>query len=234
MATAKPVPPDKAELQRHPVLGALDEALLSKILAGARVIRLARGEMLFRQDEPADRFYLVRSGRIKLFRIGHDGNEKIIHLAGPGESFAEAVMFMRERSYPVHSAALEETELVAVPTRPLRETLAESTDACFRMLAQLSMRLRERVAEIEALALQNGALRLANFLLREAPAAGGPEVIRLSLSKKVVASRLSLQPETLSRLLRRFEERGLIRVEGPEIEILDHDALDTLALAGEV
>lgn len=234
MTTAKPAPPDASELRRHPVLGALDEELLTKVLAGTRVIRLRRDEMLFRQDEPADRFYLVRSGQIKLFRVGHDGNEKIIHLAGPGESFAEAVMFMRERNYPVHAAAVEDAELVAVPTGPLRDTLAASTDACFRMLAQLSMRLRERVAEIEALSLQNGALRLANFLLRETPEAGAPDVIRLSLSKKVIAARLSLQPETLSRLLRRFEERGLIRVSGPEIAVLDREALETVATVGEL
>jgi CRP-like cAMP-binding protein len=232
--TTKPVPPEEAELRRHPVLAALDEALLAKVSAGARALRLGRGETLFRQDDPADRFYLVRSGQVKLFRIGHDGNEKIVHLAGPGESFAEAVMFMRERSYPVHAAAVEDAELVAVPTGPLRETLAASVDACLRMLTQLSMRLRERVAEIEALSLQNGALRLANFLLREAPEAGAPNVIRLTLSKKVIASRLSLQPETLSRLLRRFEDRGLIRVNGPEISMLDRDALEAVALAGEL
>lgn len=234
MTTAKPVPPSESELRRHPVLGALDEELLAKVLAGTRVIRLQRGETLFRQDEPADRFYLVRSGQVKLFRVGHDGNEKIIHLAGPGESFAEAVMFMRERNYPVHTAAVEPAELLGVPTEPLREMLVASTDACFRMLAQLSMRLRERVAEIEALSLQNGALRLANFLLRQIPEDDGADLIRLTLSKKVIAARLSLQPETLSRLLRRFEERGLIRVSGPEIAVLDREALETVATVGEL
>lgn len=234
MTAPKPVAPSEAELRRHPVLDALEEDLLNKVLAGARVIRLQPGQALFQQGDPADRFFLVRAGHIKLFRIAPDGNEKIIHLAGPGESFAEAVMFMRERRYPVYTAAIDNAELVAVPTEPLRETLAASVDACFSMLAQLSMRLRERVAEIESLSLQNGALRLANFLLRESPEAGSPDVIRLVLSKKVIAARLSLQPETLSRLLRRFEEHGLIRVSGPEITVLDRGALDGVATAGEL
>lgn len=233
MTAPKPASPSESELRRHPVLGVLDADVLTKVLASTRVVRLQHGETLFQQGEPADRFYLVRSGQIKLFRIGHDGNEKIIHLAGPGESFAEAVMFMRDRSYPVHTAAVEPAELLAVPTEPLREMLASSTDACFRMLAQLSMRLRERVAEIESLSLQNGALRLANFLLREISEEGDPDVIRLTLSKKVIAARLSLQPETLSRLLRRFEDRGLIRVSGREIVVLDRNALNAAAMAGD-
>lgn len=235
MTPPKPAPPAEAELRGHPVLGALSDELLARVLAGTRVVRLRQGESLFRQGEPADRFYLVRSGHIKLYRIAPDGNEKIIHLAGPGESFAEAVMFMRGRSYPVHTAAVEPSELLGVPTEPVRETLVASTDACFGMLAQLSMRLRERVAEIESLSLQNGVLRLASFLLREAPRPGtdGTEVIRLNLSKKVLASRLSLQPETLSRLLRRLEESGLIRVDGPEITVLDRAALEAAVVTGD-
>ena len=225
-------PPGKEELRRHPVLAGLEEALLDSVLTGTRVIRLERGEALFRQGEHADRFYIVREGQVKLFRIGHDGNEKIIHIAGPGQSFAEAVMFMADRSYPVHTAAVEPAELLAIPTSPVRETLKQSIDACFRMLMHLSMRLRERVAEIESLALQNGALRLANFLLQQGAADENTDTVRLPLSKKVIAARLSLQPETLSRLLRRFEDRGLIAVSGAEIEVLDRRALATMALEG--
>lgn len=224
--------PTAEELRKHPVLAALDDALLHKVLAGARVLALKRDETLFRHGDPADRFYLVREGQVKLFRIGHDGNEKIINIAGPGQSFAEAVMFMPDRSYPVHTAALDAAVVVSVPTTPVRETLRDSTDACFQMMAHLSMRLRSRMAEIESLSLQNGALRLANYLLRQVPAGSDTETVRLPLSKKVIAARLSLQPETLSRLLRRFEERRLIAVSGPEISVLDRRGLETAALDG--
>lgn len=235
MTAVKTDPPSESELRRHPVLEALDDDLLAKVLAGTRVVRLQRNETLFEQGEPADRLYLVRSGQVKLFRIGRDGNEKIIHLAGPGDSFAEAVMFMPDRSYPVNTSAIEPTELVGVPTELLRQTLVASTQGCFRMLAQLSMRLRERVAEIEALSLQNGALRLANFLLRETSAHGTErDVIRLTLAKNVIAARLSLQPETLSRLLRRFKDRGLIGVSGREITVLDRAGLDAAAMIGDL
>lgn len=230
----KPTPPHMSELRGHPVLAALDADLLSRIRARARIVQLQRGEALFEQGEFAEHFYLVRRGQIKLFRIAPDGNEKVIHLAGPGQSFAEAVMFMADRSYPVNTAAVEPAELVAVPIAPLRDTLIDSTEACFSMLAQLSMRLRERVAEIESLALQNGALRLTNFLLRlAADTDATDDVIVLPLSRKVIAARLSLQPETLSRLLRRFEDRGLIQVAGREITVLDRAALDRMALEGD-
>ncbi len=229
----KPEPATEAELRQHPVLEGLEEGPLASVVQDTRPVLLDRGEMLFNQGDPARHFYIVRHGQIKLFRISAEGHEKIIDTVGPGGSFAEAVMFMAERSYPVHTAALESTELLAVPTEPLRRSLAASTDACFRLLAHLSRRLRQHVGEIEALSLQKGSLRLANYLLRALPSGSDQGVVRLSLSKKVIAARLSLQPETLSRLLRRFEERGLIEVDKAEIRVLDRKALREAALADD-
>lgn len=225
-----PKPVTGEELCQHPVLEGLDAEVLDEVVRATRPVLLGSGDTLFSQGETARHFYLVRRGRIKLFRVGLDGNEKIIDVAGPGGSFAEAVMFMADRSYPVHTAAIEPTEVLAVPNGPVRDSLKGSTEACFRLLAHLSKRLRKHVTEIEALSLQNGTLRLANYLLDALPESETPGVVRLPLSKKDIAARLSLQPETLSRLLRRFEERGLIRVDGPEIRILDADGLRSAAM----
>lgn len=221
---------DKQELRKHPVLEGLDEGLLMDVAQDTRQVFLNRNEMLFRQGEPASYFYMVRKGQIKLFRLGLDGNEKIINVVGPGGSFAEAVMFMTDRSYPVNTAAIEHAELLAIPTEPVRRTLEASNEACLRLMAHMSKRLRQHVSEIEALSLQNGALRLTNYLLEALPPDTDEGVVRLPLSKKTVAARLSLQPETLSRLLRQFEEQGLIKVEGPKIRILDSDALRSAAM----
>lgn len=232
MAQPPPESVDKQELRKHPVLEGLEDDLLDTVAQETRPLRLERDEILFRQGEPARHFYLVREGQIKLFRLGLDGHEKIIDVTGPGGSFAEAVMFMAERSYPVNTAAIEPSELLAVPTEPVRRTLESSTEACFRLLAHMSKRLRQHVAEIDALSLQNGALRLANYLLETRGVDQDEEVVQLPLSKKTLAARLSLQPETLSRLLRQFEEQGLIAVQGSEIRILDPEALPLVALEG--
>ncbi len=232
MAQPPPKPVEEQELRSHPVLEGLEDDLLGTVAQDTRPLLLDRDEMLFRQGEPASHFYIVRKGQIKLFRLGLDGHEKIIDVAGPGGSFAEAAMFMAERSYPVNTAAIEPAELLAIPTEPVRHTLEASTGACFRLMAHMSKRLRQHVSEIEALSLQNGALRLANYLLETVASGRDGEVVHLPLTKKTLAARLSLQPETLSRLLGQFEEQGLITVQGPEIRILDSEALRWAALEG--
>ena len=218
------VPDD--ELRRLPVLAALSDEQLARVRRGARLVELAEGEHLFEHGQRAERFFMLREGRIKLYRLSPEGDEKVIEIIRPGQSFAEAVMFMEGKRYPVSAQALVRSELVAFDNAVFLQILRESVDTCFRVMAAMSMRLRARVNEIEALALQNATLRLVNYLLGELPEdAGDSAVIRLPAPKNVIASRLSVQPETLSRILHQLCDKGLITVQGRTITVHDVPAL---------
>ncbi|HHQ43201.1 MAG TPA: Crp/Fnr family transcriptional regulator, partial [Chromatiales bacterium] len=150
------VPDD--ELRRLPVLAALSDEQLARVRRGARLVELAEGEHLFEHGQRAERFFMLREGRIKLYRLSPEGDEKVIEIIRPGQSFAEAVMFMEGKRYPVSAQALVRSELVAFDNAVFLQILRESVDTCFRVMAAMSMRLRARVNEIEALALQNATL----------------------------------------------------------------------------
>lgn len=228
------------ELRLHPFFAELDAADLAAMRGGLRRVTLAPAERLFEMGQRADRFWLVRRGRIKLYRIAPNGAEKVVEVIGPGQTFAEAVMFLTLREYPVHSEALTEAEVLGFDAERFLAVLRGSPEACLRVLGGLSLRLRRRIDEIEALSLQNSTLRVITWLLQNLPTdAGAPAVgaaaaaipvIRLDVQKKVLASRLSLQPETLSRVLHALAERGVIAVEGPELRVLDAARLRALAL----
>lgn len=218
------VPDD--ELRRLPVLAALSDEQLARVRRGARLVELAEGEHLFEHGQRAERFFMLREGRIKLYRLSPEGDEKVIEIIRPGQSFAEAVMFMEGKRYPVSAQALVRSELIAFDNAVFLQILRESVETCFRVMAAMSMRLRARVNEIEALALQNATLRLVNYLLGELPEdAGDSAEIRLPAPKNVIASRLSVQPETLSRILHQLCDKGLITVQGRTITVHDVPAL---------
>lgn len=222
------LPPD-SELMQHPLFAALEPDEFGRIKRGIRTLRLDEGQHVFQHGEPARHFYIVISGQIKLYRVSPSGNEKIIDLVEPGHSFAEAVMFMDRRSYPVNASALAPTTLAAVEMQPFIDMLRDSTDVCFRMLGQLSMRLRNRINEIDALALQNSTLRVVNYLLRQIPQGQtGPVAIELPAPKKTIAARLSIQPETLSRVFHNLEHAGIIEVTGSVIAVVDAERLQKL------
>ncbi len=218
------VPDD--ELRRLPVLAGLSDEQLARVRRAARLVELAEGEHLFEHGQRAERFFMLREGRIKLYRLSPEGDEKVIEIIRPGQSFAEAVMFMEGKRYPVSAQALVRSELVAFDNSVFLQILRESVETCFRVMAAMSMRLRARVNEIEALALQNATLRLVNYLLGELPEdAGESAEIRLPAPKNVIASRLSVQPETLSRILHQLCDKGLITVQGRTITVHDVPAL---------
>jgi len=232
MPPAAPLVADE-ELKLHPFFAELDAAGLDAVRVGVSRVSLVPGQRLFEMGQRAERFWLVRRGRIKLYRIAPNGAEKVIEVMGPGQTFAEAVMFLTLREYPVHSEALTEAEVLGFDAERFLAVLRGSPETCLRVLGGLSLRLRRRIDEVEALSLQNSTLRVITWLLQNLPPDDGPRgerVIRLDVQKKVLASRLSLQPETLSRVLHGLAERGVIAVDGPELRVLDAARLRALAL----
>ncbi|WP_462321063.1 Crp/Fnr family transcriptional regulator [Halochromatium sp.] len=215
------------ELRRAPLLAALSPAQLERLLQRASQVRLAAGQMLFHQDEPAERFYFVRSGQMRLFRLSSEGGEKIIELINSGQTFAEALLFMGTGRYPVCAAALTDAELVSIDAPDFAAMLRESPETCFALLGDLSRRLHAMIAEIDSLTLLSAQGRVARWLLRNSRPEQ-PE-LRLGVSKAVLASRLSIQPETWSRVTRRLIDKEVIAVAGDLITIRHRAALQRLA-----
>ena len=217
---------DDNELRRLPLLSELDDEQVERMRKTRRTISLAAGETLFHMGDPGGSFYYLDAGAVKLFRISPAGQEKIVEIIRPGQTFAEAVMFFARPLYPVNAQALEDSTLTAFDSEIFMSMLRESTDTCIRLLGTLSMRLHHRVNEIDALSLQNSMLRVVHFLLRRLRESGSRDrIVELEASKKDIASRLSIQPETFSRVLHVLTDAGAIEVEGRSIRVIDEQKL---------
>jgi CRP-like cAMP-binding protein len=217
-----------AELRRNYLFTGLDDAQLAKVKHSMRVLQLAEGERLFDHGIHAERFFLVRSGQIKLFRLSLDGVEKVMEIIQAGQTFAEAVMFMERPNYPVSAEAIAPSEVYSFENRAFMQLLRESTDTCFRLIGDMSMRLHMRLNEIDHLTLQNATYRMINYLRQQIPDDSSTKAeIELNAPKSIIASRLSIQPETFSRILSNLTKEGIISVHGKQVEI--HDVKRLLA-----
>lgn len=207
-------------VRQAPLFSSMDEAQLRQLIDSMRLIRLQEGERLFNLDQTAERFFMVAQGRIKIFRVSQAGNEKVIEIFGPGDLFAEAVMFFEHRHYPVNAEALEPSEVCAFDNQTFLNLLRGSTDLCLKMLGDLSMRLHALVDEIDYLTLQNSTCRVVSYLIDQLPASATDEVtIDLSVPKSVIASRVSIKPETFSRILHNLVREGIISIHGKTIQV---------------
>lgn len=216
------------ELTRNPLFSRLSEAQLKRISARAARIELAGRQALFRQGDRATRFYLLTKGQIKLYRLAPTGTEKVIELIAAGQTFGEALMFLDRPHYPVSAVALDRSELISVDAADFAATLRESVDSCFLILGDLSQRLHQLVQEVAELSLRSAACRVAAFLLGESDPQGLAE---LRAPKQVLASRLSVTPETFSRILNTLKADGTIAMDGRRIRILDPVAMSEAAEA---
>jgi CRP-like cAMP-binding protein len=211
------------ECMRKSVLfGNLEPAQLDTLLQHTRSTVLEEGQVLFEQQRPAKEIFMLQSGQVKLARISPEGQEKVIDLISPGNTFAEAIMFSGASVYPVTAAALCDSELLCFEAATYADILHQSTDACFAIMAQLSRRQHWLIAEIDRLTLHNATFRIVAYLLDQIPSTHlGSSEVNLNTPKHVVASRLSMTPETLSRTLSRLSRDGLIDINEHSIVLKD-------------
>jgi CRP-like cAMP-binding protein len=215
-----------AELSRAYLFADMEETHLLRLIGSMQHVHLPTGNLLFRQGQTAERFFYLRSGLIKLYRLSPEGDEKIIELIHPGQTFAEAVMFMGNHgSYPVNAEALAESEIYAFDQSAFLGLLRESNEACFGLLGSMSRRLHMLINQIENLTLQNATVRLVGYLIEQIPPGEQAREVVLDTPKSVVAAHLAIQPETLSRILAKLRKGGLIEVEGNHISVRDVQAL---------
>lgn len=219
-----------AELRRNYIFADMTEDRLAQITHTMQGFHLQAGDTLFQQGAPAERFFFVRDGMIKLYRLSPEGDEKIIEIMQPGQTFGEAVLFMGERArYPVNAEAISESHLYGFEQKAFLNLLRESHEACFGLLASMSRRLHMLVNQIDSLTLQNATYRVVMYLLELAPREARPGAdIDLAVPKSALASRLAIQPETFSRLLARLRDQGLIEIHGQHVILRDVSGLREL------
>jgi CRP-like cAMP-binding protein len=216
---------DFAALRRAYLFSGLGDEEYREALGQAATQNLSPGQMLFSQGDPVNAIYWVAEGVVRLFRASPQGDEKVIELIGANRLFAEAVLFMGGR-YPVNAAAQTAVRLVAIDGRGFKAWLAQDVTRCFRLMSGMSARMHKLVNEIDRLTLMKGGDRLLQYLLDHAdPDETGRQRVDLEAPKQVIASRIGVKPETLSRLLHKLADQGLVEINGHTLFIRDPDEL---------
>ncbi|TNE58485.1 MAG: cyclic nucleotide-binding domain-containing protein [Alphaproteobacteria bacterium] len=184
-----------------------DEAVVSLICDG-HIKSVDRRSTLFERGEPADHFYLILEGWVKLTRQSIEGQESIISVFAKGETFAEAAMFSKG-GFPVNAITVTSCRLLIIPASSVFRAIKENSEYALTIVASMSRHMRSLVRQIEQLSVQSSTERLANFLLSQCPKGAKEATIYLPIEKSLLAGRLGMQPETLSRSLAKLRKLGL-------------------------
>jgi CRP/FNR family transcriptional regulator len=187
-----------------------------------------RGQTIFSEGEPAAGFYVVLSGRVKIYKISAEGKEQILHIFGAGEPFGEVPVF-EGRRFPAHAIALDEASFLFFPRPAFINLVKSNPSLALNMLAVLSRRLRRFTVMVDDLSLKEVPGRLAAHLLYLSDTQAGANTLELEIPKGQLAGLLGTIPETLSRILTKMVKQGFIESDGPHITIVDREGLQELA-----
>ena len=194
---------------------------------------IKRGQVIFSEGDEGTGFYVLISGRVKIFKLASDGKEQILHIPAHGEPFGEVPVFAGER-FPAYAEALEDSQALFFPRPAFVSLIKKNPALVLNMMAVLARRLRRFTGMIESLSLKEVPGRLAAHFLYLSERKEGSEELRLDISKNQLASLLGTIPETLSRILARMTKEGLIETVGQrQIRILDRAGLEELAEGGK-
>lgn len=207
----------------------LDAATLEQLAAGVRAFRLSRGEMLMNRGAEPGGMYLVLDGEVKLFLISAAGAEKIVRLAGHGDTFCEENI-LSDAPQTLAAQAMRGAVVLHLQRHALRAAMAAEPSFAMALMARLSERMSELVEGMEQITQRSCTQRIAHYLVQHADLTAGRAEVKLPCDKQTIASQLNLTPETFSRILNRLTRDGFIRPRGRRaIALTDLPRLERIA-----
>ncbi len=216
--------PVAAEIAREAlILRSLPQDLTDELLETAVGRAYDRGETIFLQGDLANHIFIVIEGWVKLFRMTPNGTEAVVGVFTQGRSFAEAAVFSGV-PYPVSAEAVTDCQLLSLPAQTILARMRARPELSLAVLAASFQHLHGLISQIAQLKAHTGAQRLAEFLVDLCPVETGACTITLPYDKSLIAGRLGMKPESLSRAFGRLREQG-VTVSHNQAAIRDVEAL---------
>lgn len=195
-------------IRDQPLFSGLDDALFNSIALDAQIKKYPKGKLLFQRGDPAEFFYVILDGWIKVYRDTANGDHAILGIFSRGDMFAEAAAFIGV-GYPASAEIVEDVRLVSIESKRFVSMVENHPRTALNMLSSMSRHLHRLVYEVERLKTRSASQRLVEFLLRRCQGVEGAVVIDLPYEKNLIAARLGVQPESLSRLLNKLRDYGV-------------------------
>jgi CRP-like cAMP-binding protein len=195
-------------VRQLPLFANLPLDTVAQILERAENYAVERDDFLYQRGEPAEYFFILSSGRLILSFPGHKSRDTIIDIVNPYQCFAENAIFPGE-TYILDARALETSEVVAIPAKEFRRKLDHDYRLVEGLIASLCVRMRGMIDQLGELKGKTTAQRVGGFMLQLSDAKNGAVVVRLPYEKRLLAGRLGMKPESLSRALFKLRQLGV-------------------------
>jgi len=219
----KPGARERETLLNSSLLSALGVESVAAMMEIAVIGNLPARQILFREGEPADMLHCVLSGYVRLYKLDPDGREADVELYGPGDMIGASAM-LGAAHYAATAQAAESALTARFDLRRVREIASRRPDLSAALTTMLSAQLSRVFASLADDRLYTAPQRVARYLLGYCTSDGRAVSFRLPYQKSLLAGKLGLAPEALSRAFCLLRGHG-VNVRGRLVQISDPEAL---------
>lgn len=210
-------------LRRAPLFCDISIATLHAISKVATTASYEAGELLFSAGEQANNLHVLIEGSVKLTARQLDGRESIIELLQPVDSFLMAAV-LSSKPYLLSAEAISPVRVVLIPSELLRRFVSSDSHLALTMIASLANQYRQMVRHVKDLRLRTAAQRLGIYILQLVEKEGSSVTLTLPFVKKLIAARLNITPESMSRAIAALRQVG-VDIQDDEVHIRDIEKL---------
>ena len=186
--------------------------------------KFSKGKHLFHEGEMANSFYQLLSGKVCMYRLSPEGEEKVFQTLHGGDTLAESAMLMSPNLYPLSARVEKSCEVQVYSRHALLDLCKENPEFSLQLLSALSTRLNQNINRIDQLTLKSAGQRLVAYLIEQYQLQHS-EWLTLPVAHGTLAGQLNIAPETLSRLFQRLRQAEVISGKRQTVVLLDIKAM---------
>jgi len=222
----------KTYLKQTPVFSHLSDEELDSIIPHVVQRRLKKNTVIFHENDPATAFYLVKTGRVKIYKTGPESREQVLSILGDGQIFGDVPAF-DGGPYPASAATMSDSEIYLIRSEDFQALVRQYPDVALKIIKVLGQRLRQSMELVRDLSFKQVPHRLAGLLVKFSDEYGvsGDEgtLIELPLSRQELADIVGTSRETITRELKKMEREGMIVVDRRRLTVTDPERLRSWA-----
>lgn len=219
---------DEAVIRKAPLFSGLDAGAADALRASMKLVKLRKGQSLFKEGDDGDHLFVVSSGKVKLGTKSVDGRENLLMILGPGDMFGELSLF-DSGPRTATATAVTDSKLLALGQDKVIPWLREHPEVSLQLLARLASRLRRTNEVVGDLVFSDVPGRVAKALIDLGVKFGDKRseglFVNHDLTQEELAQLVGASRETVNKALADFAQRGWLRLEARSVMILDYERL---------
>jgi len=219
---------DESAVRKAPIFLGLDESAALSLRTSMTLVKLRKGQSLFKEGDDGDHLYVISNGKVKLGTKSPDGRENLLMILGPGDMFGELSLF-DSGPRTATATAVTDSKLLSLGQSKVIPWVREHPEVSLQLLSRLASRLRRTNEVVGDLVFSDVPGRVAKALIDLGVKFGEqkPEGLHVShdLTQEELAQLVGASRETVNKALADFAQRGWIRLEARSVVVLDYERL---------